>query len=250
MDLRKTGKLIAEMRNKKGLTQQELGDLVGVGYRAVSKWERGLNLPDIGNINELSKIFSISSDEILNGELKEEIITEETTKEETINQTPKKKNSLKVKITISVVTIILLIIASLIIYNNNKTYVYDMRSANEDEYYVEGNVTLHGDDISIMMDKLQFKDIETAFVEIENYQYDIMINNNFIFGYGSSTEGSIQKNKPKINNFLSNFSIEYNGETNLNIDEVEKNNLNIILTMWDTDLNEIKKEIKILLYKK
>ena len=48
MDNKKIGKLIATLRNKEGLTQQDLGDKIGVGFRAVSKWERGLNLPDIG----------------------------------------------------------------------------------------------------------------------------------------------------------------------------------------------------------
>ena len=69
MDNKKIGKLIADLRKKQGLTQQELGDKVGVGFRAVSKWERGITLPDITIINEVSRILGISSDELLAGEL-------------------------------------------------------------------------------------------------------------------------------------------------------------------------------------
>ena len=43
-------------RINKGLTQEQLGDMVGVGFRSVSKWERGITLPDISIINDVSKI--------------------------------------------------------------------------------------------------------------------------------------------------------------------------------------------------
>ena len=59
MDNKKIGNLIASLRKSKGLTQQDLGDLVGVGFRAVSKWERGITMPDISIINELSKILEL-----------------------------------------------------------------------------------------------------------------------------------------------------------------------------------------------
>ena len=69
MDQEKIGKLIAKLRKSKGLTQSELGEMVGVGFRAVSKWENGITSPDISIINDLSKILGISADELLQGEL-------------------------------------------------------------------------------------------------------------------------------------------------------------------------------------
>lgn len=65
MDSKRIGKLISELRKKKGLTKQELGDKVGVGFRAVSKWENGVTLPDISIISELSKILGINVDQLL-----------------------------------------------------------------------------------------------------------------------------------------------------------------------------------------
>lgn len=48
MDKKKTGILIREARIKKNYTQSELGDLIGVSNKAVSRWENGDSFPDIG----------------------------------------------------------------------------------------------------------------------------------------------------------------------------------------------------------
>ena len=71
---------VKAIRIEKGLTQQELGDMVGIGFRAVSKWERGITMPDISIINDLSKILGITSDELLSGEVKEINIPKENKK--------------------------------------------------------------------------------------------------------------------------------------------------------------------------
>ena len=41
MDAKRIGKQIAYLRKEKGLTQNDLGDRLGVSFKAVSKWERG-----------------------------------------------------------------------------------------------------------------------------------------------------------------------------------------------------------------
>ncbi len=43
MDTRKIGEQIAALRKSKGLTQNELGERLGVSFQAVSKWERGVS---------------------------------------------------------------------------------------------------------------------------------------------------------------------------------------------------------------
>lgn len=68
MNQEKIGVFISECRKKKGLTQQQLAELLNVSNRAVSKWERGKNLPDASLMLELSKILGISVNELLNGE--------------------------------------------------------------------------------------------------------------------------------------------------------------------------------------
>ena len=68
MDNNKIGKFICTLRKSKGLTQQQLGDKLFVTDKAVSKWERGLSLPDITIIDALAQELSVDVSEILNGE--------------------------------------------------------------------------------------------------------------------------------------------------------------------------------------
>ena len=55
MNAEYTGKKIAELRKAKNLTQKELAELVHVTDKAVSKWERGVNFPDLGLMEDLAK---------------------------------------------------------------------------------------------------------------------------------------------------------------------------------------------------
>ena len=61
MDQKKIGKFIAELRTEKDLTQTELGEMLGVSYKAVSKWENGICLPDASLYDDICKIFKIQS---------------------------------------------------------------------------------------------------------------------------------------------------------------------------------------------
>ncbi len=67
MDKEKTGALIKEARTKKKFTQSELGDLVGVTNKAVSRWENGESFPDVGVIEKLSEVLDISIQDIVTG---------------------------------------------------------------------------------------------------------------------------------------------------------------------------------------
>ena len=67
MDSYITGATIRLLREKKGLTQSELGDIIGVGGKTVSKWETAKGLPDISLIEPLAKALSVSVMEIMSG---------------------------------------------------------------------------------------------------------------------------------------------------------------------------------------
>ncbi len=69
MDQVKTGKFIAQQRKLNGLTQQQLGDLLGVSNKTVSRWENGNYMPDIEMIQLISKALHISINEILAGKI-------------------------------------------------------------------------------------------------------------------------------------------------------------------------------------
>lgn len=56
---------IAVLRKKRNITQQELGDAIGVSYQTISKWENGVTMPDIGMLPELAEYFHVTVDELL-----------------------------------------------------------------------------------------------------------------------------------------------------------------------------------------
>jgi len=60
---------IKELREKQGLTQKELAQLMQVSFQTISKWENGVNFPDITHIPRLADIFGVSSDIILGLEM-------------------------------------------------------------------------------------------------------------------------------------------------------------------------------------
>ena len=68
MDQVKIGKFIADCRKKKNLTQMQLAEKLGITDKAISKWERGIAMPDSSIMLELCDILGISVNELLSGE--------------------------------------------------------------------------------------------------------------------------------------------------------------------------------------
>ena len=68
MDLVKIGKYIAGKRKDLGMTQKQLAEKLGMSDKSVSKWERGVCLPDVSVYSELCQILGISINEFLAGE--------------------------------------------------------------------------------------------------------------------------------------------------------------------------------------
>lgn len=71
MDLIKTGKFLAGLRRQKGLTQEQLGEKLGVTNKTVSRWENGNYLPPVEALQQLSQLYNVSINEILCGEILE-----------------------------------------------------------------------------------------------------------------------------------------------------------------------------------
>lgn len=69
MDIAKTGLLIRDLRTKMGMTQKSLADLMNISDKTVSKWERGMGLPDVSLLVELSQIFGVNVDILLTGSM-------------------------------------------------------------------------------------------------------------------------------------------------------------------------------------
>jgi transcriptional regulator with XRE-family HTH domain len=64
----KIGRFIAERRKKANLTQMQLAEKLGITDKAISKWERGIAMPDTSVMLELCDILCVSVNELLSGE--------------------------------------------------------------------------------------------------------------------------------------------------------------------------------------
>ncbi len=67
MDNYITGSTIKRLREAKGITQEQLGEMIGVSSKAVSKWETAKGLPDITLLEPLAEALSVSVMELMSG---------------------------------------------------------------------------------------------------------------------------------------------------------------------------------------
>ena len=71
------GENIARLRKEQGLTQAELGEMLGVSNQAVSKWESGMTMPDVMLLPEISRVLGVTLTELYGisdeGEAKDDI---------------------------------------------------------------------------------------------------------------------------------------------------------------------------------
>ena len=71
MNYEKIGSIIKLFRTEKNMTQKNIANQLNITEQAVSKWERGIGLPDISSLSRLADILGINVDVILNGDLEE-----------------------------------------------------------------------------------------------------------------------------------------------------------------------------------
>ena len=67
MDQQKIGSFLRELRGEKGLTQEQLAELLSVSNRSVSRWENGRNMPDFDLLLQIARYYDVSVEEILDG---------------------------------------------------------------------------------------------------------------------------------------------------------------------------------------
>lgn len=77
VDQKKIGSFLKELRKEKGITQEEFAEKLNISGRTVSRWETGVNMPDISLLVEIAEFFDVSIPEIINGERKSETMNEE-----------------------------------------------------------------------------------------------------------------------------------------------------------------------------
>ena len=158
MNQEKVGQLIKKLRKDNHLTQAELAEKLGVTYQAVSKWENGKNVPDIATLKEISNMFNINIDDIINGEEKEI-----------------KKSKNKYLIVNIILLLIFTLILSIHIINSNhksKIEINDI-SATCDKFNVTGSLVHSNDKSYIRISNIEFcSDENIIYKEIECILYE------------------------------------------------------------------------------
>lgn len=91
INLEKFGAFISEKRKALGMTQKDLAEKLFLSDKAVSKWERGLSLPDVSVLMPLAQVLGVTVTELLEGE---EIKTEEVISAERTEQVVQKAISI------------------------------------------------------------------------------------------------------------------------------------------------------------
>lgn len=111
MDMQKIGVFLAELRKEKNLTQDELGEQIGVTNKTVSRWENGNYLPPVEILQILSKFYNVSINELLFGERLSEESYKENAEEHIVIDLIKKEKDAKRRIAVSFITAIMAILA-------------------------------------------------------------------------------------------------------------------------------------------
>lgn len=218
MDNNKVGRFIARLRKKKGLTQDELGNMLGISGKSVSKWERGLNMPDISLIYKLSEVFDVDLNQLLNGEDAIKSVVDLQNEENEVNtlkiksddkssiKTKKKsKKRFSFKIIIFLIIIVLFVIAFAFGFHN-KGDSYAVESSTEG-FTVDGKLTIKDNGYVLYVSNISclFEECLTETINIA--QYSVAINNNVLFRSGILDYTS-KKEKITLDDYLKSIVIE------------------------------------------
>lgn len=97
MDQKKIGAFMKSLRKEKGITQENLAEILGVTGRTISRWETGSNMPDLDILIQIADYYEVEIREILDGERKSEKMNKEL--EETVLKVADYSNEEKMRLT-------------------------------------------------------------------------------------------------------------------------------------------------------
>lgn len=132
MDIVKTAAFLKELRKEKNWTQEELAEKIGTTNKTISRWETGIYLPPVEILQELSKIYNVSINEILSGErLNEENykMNAEKNLEDAVKELDLKASKSYKWVALKLVGIIVVPFLILLAFTKNEVYTLPVLSA-------------------------------------------------------------------------------------------------------------------------
>jgi len=141
MNANEIGKFIYKLRTEKNLSQYQLAEMIPISRQAVSKWERGITIPDSSTLIRLSEIFDVSINELLAGkkDIKNDIKSLENITLNIIDDNNRKTKKIKRLLFIFISIIIIITITFLTYYfinsyNSIKVYKIEKVGSNFSTY--------------------------------------------------------------------------------------------------------------------
>lgn len=193
INMKKIGDFIIEERKKKQLTQDELASMLYVTRQAVSKWERGVALPNYESLEKMCEIFDVTPNEILAGERKQK---ENIDYVDNIMIDVLKDNRKRIKKIIRFASsIILLLISIFLIYYFISTYnqfrIYTINGEN-DKFYMIDTLAVFSNEKAY----IKFGGLRASDYKIKNIEYYYIKNGDRKIIYSSEDgNGLIVQNK-------------------------------------------------------
>lgn len=216
-DFVKSGEFIAGLRKERGMTQQELASLVGIGDKTISKWERGINVPDVIMLKKIADIFDVDISEILNGERNAKISPKivKMYENKTIRYT-----------TFCCIGLFFVILFALLIYfcnNFDKFKVYRFKGSGEN-YELTGNIYQVSNKYKMVVDDFYVYDTSKYDkLKIDSYKLSIYLGNEVV--YTRSDCKTVENNERGSEYFSYDEIVDRINTSDLVIQRPQPNNL-------------------------
>ncbi len=240
MDKTAFGNFIADLRNEKGLTQEQLSVLLNVNYKTISKWECGNSLPDLETMIKLAEIFNISLYELSKcKKIKNSFISRNMINKIINKDSLKKMIILKIILLFLIVILLFFTIYSYIYTINNygQMEVYELVSEDEN-LFIEGLFIKSHNNYYLSINKVQLFNSTDDFLndKIKSLKYSITINNTLI-----QINHIDFDHYTTVKNAFSAIEL-HNSKQNLSF---IKNDAYFTIYYTDTNINNITKTFKI-----
>lgn len=222
-------KNLESLRKQKGWSQDDLADKLNLTRQAVSKWETGSSKPDIDNVKNISQLFSVRIDDLLNNEVVEDkavsLNFEKKEKRENIIKTI--KFAIIALVIVYLITVIYKFASLLIIVNGVQKY------ANLNNYHYV--ITTYDENGLKEKEECWFKDgvsktVNTVYLSDKNSEFITCINFNNKVGY---IENEDKKENFNVDNYIIGNGDFSKGEqffSRLPIEIKKSNIMNLLLS--------------------
>lgn len=183
MQLEVIGKFIAKLRREKKLTQKQLGEMLNIDSKTISKWERGKYAPDMMFFRELGKLFEVSIEELLDGKRKEGKGMNNDVMTYSSNSETKNIKKCFIIFLILNILIILSLLIIIILQNNKQWNIINVNNSNSEKYTIDGMILYNKHESIYILREFIYSDDKIGTseeIEIQNIKVSLLLDEKII----------------------------------------------------------------------